>query len=202
YNIMEQGKKIEKASKAMIALHGRGGTAANILGLAHELCDDTFYMAAPKATNNSWYPNSFMSEDETNEPWLHSAVDTIQKLINETSRYIPKSQIYLMGFSQGACLSLEVSAREATKYGGIIAFSGGLIGKKIQKERYKGNYSGTKIFLGISERDPHIPLHRVDESRELTEAMGADVTMKVYPGSTHTINGDESSWVKKNIIGF
>lgn len=196
YNIIEQGQKIEKASKAMIAIHGRGGSAQDILGLAKELCDSSFYLAAPQATNSTWYPAWFMSPAEENAPWLESAIETIQRLIEETSRHIPKENIYLMGFSQGACLSQEVAARDATKYGGIIAFSGGLMGKTLDRNKYKGNFSGTKIFQGISERDPYIPLHRVEESKIILESMGADVVLKVYPGDTHTVNADEIHQVK------
>jgi phospholipase/carboxylesterase len=200
YKIIEQGQAVDKASKAMILLHGRGATAYDILGLAHEFCDDSFYIAAPQATNNSWYPFTFLAEEKTNEPWLSSAVETIKRLIDETSRHIARSQIYIMGFSQGACLALEVSARNATQYGGVAAFSGGLIGSTLNEEKYHGNFEGTKIFIGNSDIDPHIPLSRSEESKEIMKKLGADVTLKVYKGMGHTINEDEINWVKKNIM--
>jgi len=200
YKIIEQGASINNAFKAIIALHGRSGTASDILKIAGLLCDESFYIVAPQATNNSWYPYSFMSEEETNEPWLSSAVETVRQLVDEISLYIPKNQIYIMGFSQGACLALEVSSRYAEKYGGIIAFTGGLIGHTINKNKYKGNFKGTKVFIGTSDRDPHVPLLRSEQSKELMEKMGASITLKVYTGMAHTINEDEISWVKKNII--
>lgn len=200
YKIIEQGQSVDKASKALLMFHGRGGTAFDILRLSKEFSDDSFYIAAPQATNNSWYPNSFMAEEKTNEPWLSSAVETVKRLIDETSRYIPKSQIYIMGFSQGACLALEVSARYADKYGGIVAFSGGLIGKTLNKEKYNSDFEGTKVFIGNSDRDPHVPLLRSQQSKELMEKLGADVTLKVYEGMGHTINEDEINWVKQNIM--
>lgn len=200
YKIIEQGAEIKKASNALLALHGRGGSAFDILRLAHEFCDDTFYLAAPQAVNNSWYPYSFMAEEKTNEPWLTSAVENVKKLIDETSKYIPKSQIYIMGFSQGACLALEVSARYADKYGGVIAFTGGLIGQTLNEKKYRGDFKKTKVFIGNSDIDPHVPLSRSEESKKIMEKLGADVTLKVYAGMAHTINEDEISWVKKNIF--
>lgn len=200
YKIIEQGQTIDKASKALLLLHGRGGTALDILNLANEFCDPTFYIAAPQANNNSWYPYSFMSEEKSNEPWLSSAVENVERLIDETAVHIPKSQIYIMGFSQGACLALEVSARFATKYGGVIAFTGGLIGRTLHEEKYKGNFDGTKVFIGNSDRDPHVPLERSEQSKNIMEKLGGAVTLRVYKGMGHTINEDEINWVKKFIF--
>jgi phospholipase/carboxylesterase len=200
YNIIEQGQSPDKASHALILLHGRGGTAQDILSLADEFCDDSYYIAAPQATDDRWYPHSFMAHEELNEPWLSSAVEIVKRLMDETSKYMPKTHIYLMGFSQGACLALEVSARFATKYGGIVAFTGGLIGRTINEKRYHGNFEGTKVFMGTSDKDPHIPLSRVEESKILMEKMGANVTLKVYKGTDHTINEDEINFVKSFIM--
>ena len=185
YEIIQQGQPLDKASKALILLHGRGGTAYDILGLANEFCDDTFYIAAPQATNRSWYPYSFMEEEQLNEPWLSSSIETVKRLIDETAKSIPKSHIYLMGFSQGACLTLEVSCRFAAKYGGVVAFTGGLIGQTIDETKYSGNFEGTKVFIGNSDQDPHVPLRRSEQSKQLMKKMGADVTLKVYKGMAH-----------------
>lgn len=200
YKIVEQGQHIDKATKALLLLHGRGGTAEEILSLADLFCDDTFYVAAPQATNRSWYPHSFMEEEQSNEPWLTSAVDIVTRLIEETAKHIPKPQIYLMGFSQGACLTLEVATRHATKYGGAVAFTGGLIGETINEKKYMGNFEGTKVFIGNSDKDPHVPLERSEQSKLLMQRMGANMTLKVYPGMAHTINEDEINWVKKQIF--
>lgn len=199
YKIVEQGRTIDKASKALIMLHGRGGKAVDMFNLARQLCDDTFYIAAPQATNDSWYPYSFMAEEKINEPWLSAAVDIVKRLIDEISRYLLKSQIYIIGFSQGACLALEASARYAAKYGGIVAFSGGLIGQTLDKNKYHGNFEGTTVFIGNSDIDPYIPLLRCEQSKELMENLGANVTLKVYEGMGHIINDDEINWVKKNM---
>lgn len=200
YETLYRGPLITKASKALILLHGRGGTARDILSLADAFYDENLYVAAPQAPNNTWYPHSFMADEKLNEPWLSLSVAAVKNLIDETANFIPKNQIYLMGFSQGACLALETSTRFAAKYGGVVAFTGGLIGSKIDEKKYHGHFEGTQVFIGNSDQDPHVPLIRSEQSRELMKKLGADVTLKVYKGMAHTINADEIKWVKTHLL--
>ena len=198
--ILRQGAPINKASKALILLHGRGGTAEDIITLADHFCDDQFYIAAPQAPNNTWYPKGFMSEAHLNEPILSASIEGIKKLIDDTSKHIPRSRIYLMGFSQGASLSLEISSRSAEQYGGIVAFTGALMGPTLDRKKYHGNFEGTKIFIGTSDQDPFVPLDRIEQSKDILVEMGGDVTLKVYKGMTHTITEEEINWVKEHIF--
>lgn len=199
--VLHQGPLITKAKQALILLHGRGGTARSILNLAERLNVNDFYIAAPQAINNSWYPFSFLEEEKLNEPYLTSSVASIKELIDQIAIHISKEQIYIAGFSQGACLALEVSARFATKLGGIIAFTGGLIGKTVKKNKYQGDFEGTKVFMSNGDSDPHVPLIRSEQSKALMEELGAHVTLKVYKGRPHTITDDEIAFVRKNIFG-
>lgn len=201
YKILEQGSPLEKAQKAIILLHGRGADARDIISLAPYFADDTFYIAAPEATRNSWYPHSFLVPVEQNEPWLSSAIDTVKKLLDSITEKIPTENIYLMGFSQGACLSLETAARYPARYGGVAAFTGGLIGEKAEPERYTGDFHGTSIFIGNSDCDPHIPESRTAESAKILQNMNANVIYKVYPDMPHTINDDEIEVVRKMVTG-
>jgi len=198
--ILRRGKPITQASQAFILLHGRGGTARDILGLAEALCDDQFYIVAPQAPHHVWYPQSFLAEERCNEPYLSASVTGIKNLIDETAKHIPKERMYIMGFSQGACMALEVAARFATKYAAVIAFTGALIGSNIDERKYKGNFEGTKIFMSNGDHDPHVPLERSEQSKKVLEKLGADVTLKVYEGRSHTITDDEINWVKQNIM--
>lgn len=199
--IISAGNKIESAQKALIMLHGRGGSAEDILTISEHLTVKDFALFAPEASNNSWYPQSFLMPPIQNEPWLSSALDLIKDLVETIQKQgIKTENIYLLGFSQGACLTLEFTARNATKYGGIVAFTGGLIGDKIYKENYKGNFKDTPIFIGTSNPDMHVPVERVDESSIILQNMGALVTKKVYNNMGHTINQDEIEQVNKLIF--
>jgi len=200
YNIIEKGSLLDKAKNALILVHGRGSTAHDILSLADIFTDETWYIAAPQATNYKWYPYSFMAPAEQNEPWLSSAVDTLHKLIKNIQNTLPSENIYLMGFSQGACLTAEVAARFARKYGGVVSFTGGLIGSELSYENYKGHFDGTYIYLSNSNNDPHIPLSRSFETRLQLKRMGANVELDIIPNRPHTIIEQELEKVKTLIF--
>ncbi len=173
-------------------LHGRGASAEDILRLTSYLNIEEFAILAPQATNNTWYPYSFLAPRDQNEPWLSSALDLITGLVVDINTAgIPDDHIYFLGFSQGACLTLEYVTRNATKWGGAVAFTGGLIGDKIYPEKYAGDFQGTPIFIGTSNPDPHVPVDRVKETTSFLKKMNASVTEKVYQNMGHTISEDE-----------
>ena len=201
-NIRVAGADIAAAARVLLMLHGRGGTAEDIISFTHHLSTTIpTHIIAPQATNNSWYPNSFLAPVAKNQPWLDSALDMLKGIMTDIEiKGIKTQQVYIIGFSQGACLSLEFAARNPKKYGGVIAFTGGLIGEVLNAENYGGDFEKTRIFIGNSDRDPHVPLKRSEESKRFMENLGGDVTLKVYPGMGHTINQDEIEWVNKNIL--
>ena len=191
-NIITAGRELDKDSKVLIMLHGRGGSAEDILSLSSFLEVKDFTLLAPHATNNTWYPYSFLSPPTQNAPWLTSALSLLKDLLNDIySKGVAPGNIYFAGFSQGACLTLEFVTRNANKYGGVVAFTGGLIGDKIIEENYQGDFQGTPIFIGTSDPDPHVPVERAIKSSNILKRMHASVTLKVYPGMGHTISQDE-----------
>jgi phospholipase/carboxylesterase len=199
---IEAGLPLAKAKKALIMIHGRGATAGDILSLRHELALDDFYITAPQATNQTWYPYSFLTPVNQNEPWLSSAIHVLGSIVSDiTKGGISHEKIFILGFSQGACLSLEFATRFAQPWGGVIAFTGGLIGEKIDHGRYSGDFKGTNVFIGTSDIDPHVPLQRSEESEAVMEKLGARVTLKVYPGMGHTINADEIARARYLLTG-
>jgi len=199
--IVTAGKKLSEADKVLIMIHGRGGSAEDILSLASYLSVDDFALLAPQATNNTWYPYSFMAPPKQNEPWLSSALSLLQEVVQDVERAgIPSSNIYFLGFSQGACLTLEFVTRNAKQYGGVVAFTGGLIGDKIYPENYKGSFNNTLVFIGSSDPDMHVPVERVYATANIMKDMQADVTEKVYHNMGHTINQDEIDQANKLVF--
>lgn len=199
--IFTAGKKIDDAKKVLIMLHGRGGNAKDILSLSGHLNVNDFALLAPEATNNTWYPFSFLAPPQQNEPWLSSALNLVKEILDELhAKSISYENIYLLGFSQGACLTLEFAARNARQYGGIVAFTGGLIGDKIYMENYKGNFNETPVFIGSSDPDSHVPVQRVNETSAILKRMNANITRKIYQGMGHTISEDEIDTVNEIIF--
>ncbi|HXR85108.1 MAG TPA: dienelactone hydrolase family protein [Hanamia sp.] len=191
-NIIAAGKDLKEAKKVLIMIHGRGANAEDILSLGNYLNVKDFALLAPQASQNSWYPFSFLAPPSQNEPWLSSALsligDTLKDVVAEG---ISEENIYFTGFSQGACLTLEYVCRNARKYGGVVAFTGGLIGDKIYTQNYKGDFNQTPFFIGSSNPDPHIPVQRVHQTTEILKSMNADVTEKIFENMGHTITKNE-----------
>jgi phospholipase/carboxylesterase len=200
-NIITAGKELTRDGKVLIMIHGRGGSAEDILSLSSHLDVEEFTLLAPQATNNTWYPYSFLAPPVENEPWLSSALNLLKELLNELfSKGISSEDIYFIGFSQGACLTLEFVARNANKYGGVVAFTGGLIGDKIYHENYKGDFKNTPVFIGSSNPDPHVPVERVYATANILKDMNAAVTQKIYNNLGHTINQDEINNANQHIF--
>ncbi|MCD9017027.1 alpha/beta hydrolase [Parachryseolinea silvisoli] len=191
-NIQYAGLPLAEAKRALILLHGRGGTASDILSLSPLLHVQDFALLAPQATQQTWYPYSFLAPPADNEPWLSSALSLIGSVVEDiTAAGITAENIYFTGFSQGACLTLEFITRHAQRWGGVAAFTGGLIGDKLYPVNYHGDFGGTPVFIGTSDPDPHVPVTRVLASEATLRERHAHVTVKVYPNMGHTISRDE-----------
>ncbi len=195
--ILDAGPALSDARAVMILLHGRGASARGMLSLADELdVPDVAYLA-PQAARRSWYPASFMAPVEENEPALSSALQVVDDLIDRVNEAgLTEEQVFLLGFSQGACLATEYAARHPQRYGGVVGLSGGLIGPEGTSFDFDGTLDGTPVFLGCSDQDPYIPLERVEETAEVFRELSAKVTMRVYEGMGHTTNDDEIEHVR------
>jgi predicted esterase len=190
--VVEAGVSLGDAPAAVIMVHGRNASPASILALVPRLARPALTYLAPAAAGGTWYPYSFMSPIASNEPHLSSALAVLGSLVERIEAAgVPRARIVLLGFSQGACLSAEFAVRNASRFGGLIVFSGGLIGEPGTTWEVDGHFHGTPVFLGCSDVDAHIPAARVRESAEIFSHMGADVTMRLYAGMGHLVNDDE-----------
>ncbi len=190
--VVARGPAPEEAKMAMILIHGRGASAQSMLMFADEFKRNDIHYRALQASRHTWYPRSFMAPKEMNQPGIKSGLQAIYNQIeNLKGSGISTDKIVLLGFSQGACLTTEFAARHPQKYGGIVGFSGGLIGETVDSEDYSGSLEQTPVFLGCSDRDPHIPQERVDETEQVFKQLDGDVTKNIYQGMGHTVNKDE-----------
>ncbi len=191
------GRPLGVGAAAMILVHGRGATPDNILELADALPHPDFTYLAPAASGNTWYPYSFMADIPSNEPGISSGLAVLDSLVERVMEAgVPARRIVLAGFSQGACLMSEFAVRRARRYGGILAFSGGLIGPPGTVWSQEGDFDGTPAFFGCSDVDAHVPRSRVDESARVLAGMGANVEKRIYPGMGHLINEDEIAFAR------
>lgn len=201
--IAASGAPLVQARAAAVLLHGRGGSAEDMLALADEFGQTDIAYLAPQAPGHTWYPYSFLAPLQQNEPHLSRALGTVGAVLDRLAREgFAAERVALIGFSQGGCLMLEYVARNAKRYGAVAALSAGLIGPLGLPRDYAGSLSGTPVFLGCSDVDSHIPLARVHESRDVLEKLGGAVTERIYPGMGHTVNADEVAHVVKLLAGI
>lgn len=192
------GAPLQRARAAMIMVHGRGARAEDILSLADEFDRPEFAYLAPQAAGNTWYPDRFLAPIAENEPWLSSGLEFLGEVLNQSiAAGIPPARTILLGFSQGACLILEFAARNARRFGGVVGFSGALIGPDGTPRNYPGSLSGTPVFLGCSDSDFHVPKERVDQTAEIMRQLGGEMTKRLYPNMGHTVNQDEIDFVRQ-----
>jgi phospholipase/carboxylesterase len=198
--VQQFGATLEEAAGVVILLHGRGGSAEDILSLAHAMYDPRLCYLAPQAAGHSWYPQSFLAPREENEPWLGSALRKVETLVERAAAAgIAREKVVIGGFSQGACLSTEFVARHPGRYAGVIALTGGLIGPPGMDLVYPGELAGTPVFFGSGDPDQHVPWERVEDSARVLRGMGAEVTVRRYPGRPHTVSPEEVEFAARLI---
>jgi len=192
------GAPLAGAAAAVVAVHGRGGDAHDMLALGAALGTTDTAFCAPQAAGHTWYPNRFVAPFADNEPWLSSALDFLAATVEAIEAHgVPRRRIVLLGFSQGGCLALTFGAAQATRWGGLVGLSAGLIGPPGTAWDYAPSLDRTPVFLGCSEHDPHIPDDRLAESARALERLGGAVTLRVYPALGHTVNDDELAQVRR-----
>jgi predicted esterase len=194
--VLQAGAPLREATAAMVLVHGRGATAQDIMLLGQELSMPGFTYLAPQAPGNAWYPNRYSDPIPSNEPWLSSALEGLELLLSRVQEVVPVARTVLLGFSQGACLTLEFAARHARRYGGVVGLSGALIGPPETPRDYPGSLAGTPVFFGCSDADPHVAAADVLASAEALRRLGGEVSVRLYPGLGHEVNGEELDHVR------
>jgi predicted esterase len=199
--VVRRGAALTEARLAVILLHGRGGAPEDLLELADEWNVPDVAYVAPAAAGRAWYPESFFAPIDRNEPWLTSALQTVERVLGEIEHHgVPAERVAILGFSQGGCLALEFAARHARRYGGVVGLSAGLIGPPGTPRAYGGSLARTPVFLGCSDTDPHIPLSRVHESADVFRRLDGVVDERIYPDMGHSVNVDEVEAVKTLLL--
>jgi predicted esterase len=195
--ILTAGSRPDQSRAAVLFCHGRGAAAEDMLGFASEIETSGIAWIAPQANEHTWYPASFMAPLRANEPYLSSALALLAAIVRTLEQEgIPAERQMLMGFSQGGCLTLEYSGRNARRYGAVVGLSAGLLGPLGRSWSFEGSLDGTPVFLGCSDRDPHIPRDRVEQSASELKRIGGRVELQIYPDLAHTVNRDELDHVR------
>ena len=196
-----RGARLQEASAAVVMMHGRDRNVEDILSIADRIDLTNVHYVAPQADAYSWYPGRFMDDLAVNESYLQAAMECYNYHVhNLVSAGIPLSRLVLLGFSQGACVTAEYAIRHAKRYGGVIVYTGALIGPDEGDWNYGGDFAGTPVFFGSSDVDSWIPEYRVQHAANLLHERGADVTKRIYPGMGHIVSDDEVEFARQLIL--
>ncbi len=214
-HIGRAGADPARATAGVVMLHGRGGSAADILGLLDHAGLPDVAAVAPEAPGNSWWPVSFLAPAATLEPFVAAGVAAAMAAVAELEAAgLPRDRIWLLGFSQGAGLALETFARNGEGLAGMFGMSGGLVGTGDadgpatqalygygpKRFDYAGSRKG-RVWLSCHERDPHIPLARVRETAAVLTALGASVETRIYPGAGHSVMREDIAAMRARLNG-
>lgn len=190
--VLTRGRPLAEAGAALVLVHGRGASAEGILELGAALGHPGFAYLAPQAESGTWYPRSFLAPLDENQPWLSSALAKVGTVLDGVAERGPGlERTVLLGFSQGACLALEYAARHPARYGAVVGLTGGLQGPPGRPFDFRGDFGGTPVLLAAGDPDPHVPWSRVEETAEVFRRLGAEVTLRRYPGMPHTVSEEE-----------
>ena len=193
---VKAGAPLSEASAAVIFVHGRGSTPEEILGLTRFLEHDRVAYLAPRASNGQWYPHRFIAPLAQNEPSLSEALHALRELITLCAEAgVAQNRVALVGFSQGACLSLEYAYRFPRRFGFVAALSGALIGP-LDTPRPDVDLEATPVLVACAENDAHIPIDHVHHSAGVLKRSRAEVTRQIFPGASHTLFPDEITWLR------
>jgi predicted esterase len=199
-----------------VLLHGRGGSAEDVLGLLSHAALPDIAAVAPEAPGNSWWPTSFLAPSAAIEPYVAEGIQAVREAVSMLEAGgLPRNRIWLGGFSQGACLALEAFARAGDGLAGVIALSGGLVGTAdapgdpepalyghVPKGfDYTGSRQGADVWISVHARDPHIPVKRVEDSAAVLRALGAKVETRIYPGAGHGVTRDDLTAIRTRLNG-
>ncbi len=190
--LREAGQPRGQAERAGILLHGRSRTKQEMLDLATGLETGGTRWIAPYADNGLWYPGRFMEPLASNEPHLTRSVERCHRLVLDASEdgRLDPSRLFIVGFSQGACIAVEYALRHPGSVGAIVVFSGCLMGPAGTAWRPAGGQTlrGLRVFITGSDMDEWIPEDRSRETARVLAGLGAEVELRIYPSRPHIVS--------------
>jgi len=180
---------------AGVLLHGRGKTPHEKIDLAMRLNAPGFRWVVPEAEGGSWYPNRFMEPKAANEPWLSEALASADEALAEATEggRLGPERLAIVGFSQGACLTAEYVLQHPGCCGAAVIFTGAIIGAESPSVwRQRGpRLDGLRVLITGSDADDWVSEDKVRETADVLASLGANVTLRLYPGRPHIVTDEE-----------
>ena len=193
------------AYPTLVLLHGRGDSAAGIMPLAYEFERDDLLVISVQAPlelgggmagGYEWY--RLRQPRSLDEATLRASLDALAEFLDtiKASYPVDPERVVLLGFSQGAVMSLGAQALRPDSVAGVIALSGYF---PIEVEADAGNLVGRPAFVAHGVYDDIIPVEAGRRTRDLLERHGVDLTYREY-SMAHQVSaeemGDARAWLE------
>lgn len=179
----------EEAPIAVLAVHGRTQSPADMRALSGRLDVDGLRWLAPAAAGQTWYPYGFMEERPDDDPWLAWALEAVDLHLGHLADAgYPPEKVVLLGFSQGACLLAHWALLHPARYAGLAILTGGYIGAEHEDVPFAGHFGATPALLAGCEADPWVPRARMARTEEWLRALGCELTSLIEPGAVHEVS--------------
>ncbi len=189
------------AYPTLVLLHGRGDSAAGIAPLGYEFERDDLLVISVQAPlelgrvmagGYEWY--RLREPRRLDEATLRASLDALAEFLDAVKSAYPidPERVVLLGFSQGAVMSLGAHALRPESVAGVIALSGYF---PIEVESEAGNLVGRPAFVAHGVYDDIIPVEAGRRTRDLLERHGVGLTYREY-SMAHQVSAEEMGDVR------
>ena len=179
--------QVDSAKQVCVALHGRASSAQSIvLELGHATAGlSDVAIVAPAAEGGTWIDAPYTKARDKDAPSVRAALATVKDLTSWIRQKNPTADIWLAGFSQGACLALSAFRADPAPYAGIFAPSGA----PLQPDNTAWpQLSGRPVYLSLSREDPWVAFADVETCASDLRAAGAKVVFETRGGKAHLVS--------------
>ncbi len=192
------------AYPTLVLLHGRGDSAAGITPLGYEFERDDLLVISVQAPlelggvmagGYEWY--RMREPERPDEATRRASLDALGEFLDTVKASYPvdPERVVLLGFSQGAVMSLGAQALRPESVAGVIALSGYF---PIEVESEAGSLVGRPAFVAHGVHDDIIPVEAGRRTRDLLERHGVDLMYREY-SMAHQVSAEEmaeaSAWL-------
>jgi phospholipase/carboxylesterase len=195
----------------LVLLHGYGSNEDDLFGLVPYL-DSRFTIVSLRGPHAyppgyGWYdleftPNGIVRD----EARIESSAALIEQCIEAAvSVYqCDASQVFLLGFSQGAAMTLQLFLTRPEKLKAAVALSGHVPDVGWNARAADSALTQKPIFVGHGTADPVVPIAAGRDARAKLETLPVALTYRERPGMDHTIDGllltEVSEWLGARLI--
>lgn len=169
---------------AIVAIHGRGSNAGDLIELAPYFGADwlTITPQAPLELGFGYHWYEVLQVGDPEPQGFGRSIELLREFIGKlpAAYQVDPQRIFLMGFSQGSVMSFALGLTEPERYAGIVAMSG-YIARQTQRDAERERLAGLPILITHGTRDAMIPVSFGREAREWLGGTPAQLAYHEYP---------------------